>query len=132
MSYWLGSDDARGSLEASAYAQSMGGVFGQPPAMVQPAKTPLPAGPPEEEPEDDPEEELPDDEPAIDPEEDPPDDEPAIDPEEDGAPGPDEEPEPEPLPPPPSTSGLTPLVVGPAHAPKATREASAGTPPRNH
>jgi hypothetical protein len=47
MSYLLGLGDARGSSAGLAYAQLMGGSLGQPPAMVQPAKTfpPLPAVP---------------------------------------------------------------------------------------
>ena len=102
MSYLLGLVDARGSSAGLAYAQLMGGLLGQPPAMVQPAKTfpplpppvPLPrpcrcrpstgaagrpadveALPPDDEPADD--DAPPDDEPADD--EAPPDDEPADD-----------------------------------------------------
>jgi hypothetical protein len=148
------------------------GVFGQPPAIVQPAKTPLPTGPPLEAPEDEPdeapeedpelapedeppedeledapeddpvdglpddepagepEEEAPDDEPGSDPEEEPPEEEPGSDPDEEAA-IPDEDPKPDPPPEPPSTSPPTPADVASAHAPKATRDASSGAPPKN-
>jgi hypothetical protein len=60
MSYLLGLGDARGSSAELAYAQLMAGSLGQPPAMLQAAKTfpppvPLPAMPlpPEDEPADD-------------------------------------------------------------------------------
>jgi outer membrane biosynthesis protein TonB len=113
MSYWLGSDDASGSL-AGGEQSAM-----QPPVMLQLAKIPVPTTPeeePEDEPEEEPEDELPEDEP-----EDPPEDElPEDDPDEEAA-EPEEEPEPEPLPPPPSTSGVTLLVVEPEHAPNAKR-----------
>ena len=160
MSYWPGSDEARGSSDALAYAQLIGGVLGQPPAIVQPASTPVPAGPPAEAPEDEPEdapdeepeaapedepeETLPDEEPGEAPEDEPdgalpdeepgndPDEEPESDPEEEEPPRPEEEPKPDPPPPPESASTLTLLVAAPEHAPKATSEASAGTLPRNH
>jgi hypothetical protein len=110
MSYWLGFGDAMGSLAGGEQSAR------QPPLSVQLAKIPVPAGPPDEEPEDeppdeepedDPEEELPDDEPEDDPEDEPPDDELEDDPEEEL---PDDEPEeddpdeePDPLEGPPSS-----------------------------
>ena len=92
MSYWLGLDDAMGSL-AGGEQSAM-----QPPVRVQPAKIPVPTGPPDEEPEDDPEDE-PDEEPEDDPEDEPeeePEDEPDEDPEDDPEDEPEEEPEDEP------------------------------------
>jgi hypothetical protein len=93
MSYWPGSDDARGSSAGLAYAQSAM----HPPARVQLAKSPVPVGPPEDEPDEDPEDE-PEEEPEDDPEapDEEPDDEPE-DPDEDEPEELDDRPDDEPL-----------------------------------
>jgi hypothetical protein len=114
--------DAIGSWEGSAYAQLM--LRGQPPSMVQPARTPIPTGPPDAEPEDDPEEEPPpEDDPEDGPEEDPPDDVlPDVEPEDDPDDLPDDDPEeedpddePDPLVPPPSSV----VQLAPVESPQA-------------